>query len=50
MQTAAAMASLMRASGGGALGLFTAIRRLKMFTIIAPDLDATIAAALCPAH
>ena len=28
-QTAAAMAALMKASGGGALGLFTAIRRLK---------------------
>jgi ATP-dependent DNA helicase DinG len=29
MQTAGAMAGLMKAGGGGALGLFTAIRRLK---------------------
>ena len=39
-QTAGAMASLMRASGGGALGLFTAIRRLKdVYDYLSPDLD-----------
>ena len=40
MQTAGAMASLMKASGGGALGLFTAIRRLKeVYHHLAPQLD-----------
>lgn len=39
-QTAAAMAQLMQASGGGALGLFTAIRRLKaVHQQLLPDLD-----------
>ena len=38
-QTAAAMAALMQASGGGALGLFTAIRRLR-------DVHAPLAEAL----
>lgn len=39
-QTAGAMASLMQASKGGALGLFTAIRRLKeVYHHLAPDLD-----------
>ncbi len=40
MQTAGAMAGLMQASGGGALGLFTAIRRLKeVHYHLAPTLD-----------
>ena len=40
MQTAGAMASLMKASHGGALGLFTAIRRLKeVYQHLAPQLD-----------
>ncbi|MCE2517533.1 MAG: ATP-dependent DNA helicase [Alphaproteobacteria bacterium] len=39
-QTAAAMSQLMQASGGGALGLFTAIRRLKaVHAQLAADLD-----------
>ena len=39
-QTAAAMAALMKASGGGALGLFTAIRRLKaVYPQLLPALD-----------
>jgi ATP-dependent DNA helicase DinG len=40
-QVAAAMAGLFRASGGGALGLFTAIRRLReCFHRMAPALEA----------
>jgi ATP-dependent DNA helicase DinG len=40
MQTAGAMAGLMKAGGGGALGLFTAIRRLKeVHHHLAPELD-----------
>jgi ATP-dependent DNA helicase DinG len=50
-QTSAAMAMLMMASGGGALGLFTAISRLKA---IYPDLARATErgriAALCPAY
>jgi ATP-dependent DNA helicase DinG len=39
-QTAAAMSALMQASGGGALGLFTAIRRLKVvYDHLAVDLE-----------
>lgn len=40
LQTAGAMASLMQASGGGALGLFTAIRRLRaVHQQLLPTLD-----------
>jgi len=39
-QTAAAMAALMTASGGGALGLFTAIRRLRdVHKTLSPELE-----------
>ena len=45
--TAAAMAGLMQASGGGALGLFTAVRRLKA---VHPDLLARLEAAGLPLY
>ena len=46
-QTAAAMARLMQASGGGALGLFTAIRRLRE---VYPDLAAALEDAGLPLY
>ena len=45
--TAAAMAALMEASGGGALGLFTAIRRLRATY---PDLSRRLEAAGLPLY
>ena len=47
VQTAAAMAGLMQASGGGALGLFTAIRRLRE---VYPELAAGLEAAGLPLY
>ena len=47
VQTAAAMAGLMKASGGGALGLFTAIRRLRE---VYPELASGLEAAGLPLY